>query len=46
MAKDNKSSGRFVLGIPPSPCGVPQIEVAFEMDVNGILKVSAQAQGH
>ncbi len=46
MAKDNKSLGRFVLaGIPPSPRGVPQIEVAFEMDVNGILKVSAQDKG-
>jgi len=32
-------------GIPPSPRGVPQIEVAFEMDVNGILKVSAQDKG-
>jgi len=45
MAKDNKSLGRFVLaGIPPAPRGVPQMEVAFEIDVNG-LKVSAQDKG-
>ena len=43
MAKDNKSLGKFLLtGIPPAPRGVPQIEVSFEIDVNGILKVSAQ----
>jgi len=46
MAKDNKSLGRFLLnGIPPAPRGTPQIEVAFEIDVNGILKVSAQDKG-
>lgn len=46
MAQDNKSLGKFVLtGIPPAPCGVPQIEVAFEIDVNGILKVSAEDKG-
>jgi molecular chaperone DnaK len=46
MAKDNHSLGRFVLtGIPPAPRGVPQIEVSFEIDVNGILKVGAQDQG-
>ncbi|OKH22358.1 molecular chaperone DnaK [Hydrococcus rivularis NIES-593] len=46
MAKDNHSLGKFVLtGIPPAPRGVPQIEVSFEIDVNGILKVSAQDQG-
>ncbi len=43
MAADNKSLGRFVLdGIPPSPRGVPQIEVTFDIDANGILKVTAQ----
>ena len=42
MAADNKSLGRFVLdGIPPAPRGVPQIEVAFDIDANGILNVSA-----
>ena len=46
MARDNKSLGKFLLtGIPPSPRGVPQIEVSFEIDVNGILKVSAADQG-
>ena len=46
MAKDNKSLGKFLLtGIPPSPRGVPQIEVGFEIDVNGILKVAAQDKG-
>jgi molecular chaperone DnaK len=43
MASDNKSLGRFILdGIPPSPRGVPQIEVTFDIDANGILKVTAQ----
>ncbi|MGM0404798.1 MAG: molecular chaperone DnaK [Thermoplasmatota archaeon] len=43
MAKDNHSLGRFTLtGIPPSPKGVPQIEVTFQMDENGILNVSAE----
>ncbi len=46
MARDNKSLGRFLLtGIPPAPRGVPQIEVSFEIDVNGILKVAAQDKG-
>jgi molecular chaperone DnaK len=46
MAKDNKSLGKFLLsGIPPAPRGVPQIEIAFEIDVNGILKVAAQDKG-
>ncbi len=43
MAADNKSIGRFQLtGIPPAPRGVPQIEVAFDIDANGILSVSAK----
>ena len=43
MASDNKSLGRFTLdGIPPAPRGVPQIEVTFDIDANGILKVTAQ----
>ncbi|MDI6857310.1 MAG: molecular chaperone DnaK [Dehalococcoidia bacterium] len=43
MAADNKSLGRFVLdGILPAPRGVPQIEVTFDIDANGILNVSAQ----
>ncbi len=43
MASDNKSLGRFTLsGIPPAPRGVPQIEVSFDMDANGILNVSAK----
>ncbi|GAB4539898.1 MAG: molecular chaperone DnaK [Anaerolineales bacterium] len=43
MAADNKSLGKFVLdGIPPAPRGVPQIEVTFDVDANGILKVSAK----
>ncbi|MES1025740.1 molecular chaperone DnaK [Gloeocapsa sp. BRSZ] len=46
LAKDNKSLGKFLLtGIPPAPRGIPQIEVSFEIDVNGILKVSAQDRG-
>ncbi|WP_019487095.1 molecular chaperone DnaK [Kamptonema formosum] len=46
LIKDNKSLGKFLLkGIPPAPRGVPQIEVAFEIDANGILKVSAQDKG-
>lgn len=46
MAKDNISLGKFLLtGIPPAPRGVPQIEVSFEIDVNGILRVAAQDQG-
>ena len=43
MASDNKSLGRFILdGIPPAPRGVPQIEVTFDIDANGILNVSAK----
>ncbi len=42
MAADNKSLGRFILdGIPPAPRGVPQIEVTFDIDADGILKVNA-----
>jgi len=42
MAGDNKSLGRFILdGIPPAPRGVPQVEVTFDTDANGILKVTA-----
>jgi len=43
MANDNKSLGRFHLdGIPPAPRGMPQIEVSFDVDANGILKVTAK----
>ena len=46
MAADNKTIGRFHLdGIPPSPRGVPQIEVAFDIDANGIVNVSAKDKG-
>ena len=46
MAKDNKTIGRFHLdGIPPAPRGVPQIEVSFDIDTNGILNVSAKDKG-
>ncbi len=46
MARDNKSLGKFLLtGIPPAPRGVPQIEVSFDIDANGILKVSARDRG-
>jgi len=46
MANDNKSLGRFVLdGIPPAPRGMPQIEVTFDIDSNGILSVSAKDKG-
>ncbi|MBI5906696.1 molecular chaperone DnaK [Candidatus Saccharibacteria bacterium] len=46
MAADNKSLGRFVLdGIPPAPRGVPQVEVTFNIDANGILSVSAKDKG-
>ena len=46
MAADNKSLGRFVLdGIPPAPRGVPQIEVTFNLDANGILNVTARDKG-
>ena len=43
MAQDNKSLGRFILsGIPPAPRGVPQVEVTFDIDANGILNVKAK----
>ncbi len=43
LAKDNKSLGQFVLdGIPPAPRGIPQIEVTFDIDANGILNVTAK----
>ncbi len=46
LASENKSLGRFVLdGIPPAPRGVPQIEVTFDIDANGILHVSAKDLG-
>ncbi|MCL4117709.1 UNVERIFIED_CONTAM: hypothetical protein GTU68_002335 [Idotea baltica] len=46
MARDNRTVGRFILdGIPPSPRGVPQVEVSFDMDANGILNVHAKDKG-
>jgi molecular chaperone DnaK len=46
LAKDNKNLGRFILdGIPPAPRGVPQIEVTFDIDANGIIQVSATDKG-
>ena len=46
MAADNKTLGRFELsGIPAAPRGVPKIEVAFDIDANGIVKVSAKDHG-
>jgi molecular chaperone DnaK len=46
MAQDNKNLGRFILGdIPPAPRGVPQVEVTFDIDANGILQVSAKDKG-
>ncbi|MCG2686568.1 molecular chaperone DnaK [Candidatus Parcubacteria bacterium] len=46
MAGDNKTLGRFILdGIPPAPRGLPQIEVSFDIDANGILNVKAQDKG-
>ncbi|MBK7690562.1 MAG: molecular chaperone DnaK [Bacteroidetes bacterium] len=46
LAKDNKNLGRFILdGIPPAPRGVPQIEVTFDIDANGIIQVSAMDKG-
>ena len=46
MASDNKTLGRFMLdGIPPAPRGVPQVEVTFDIDANGILSVSAKDKG-
>ena len=46
MTKDNHLLGKFDLtGIPPAPRGVPQIEVTFEIDVNGVLRVTAEDKG-
>jgi len=46
FAKDNRSLGSFILdGIPPSPRGIPQIEVTFDIDANGIVNVSARDKG-
>lgn len=46
MASDNKHIGRFdLVGIPSAPRGIPQIEVSFDIDANGILHVSAKDQG-
>ncbi len=46
MARDNKTIGRFHLdGIPPAPRGIPQVEVSFDIDANGILNVSAKDKG-
>ena len=46
MAADNRTLGRFHLdGIPPAPRGIPQIEVTFDIDANGILNVSAKDKG-
>jgi len=46
MATDNKSLGKFILdGIPPAPRGVPQVEVTFDIDANGILNVKAKDKG-
>jgi len=46
MAKDNRPIGKFILdGIPPAPRGVPQVEVSFDIDANGILSVSAKDKG-
>ncbi|MDO8496279.1 MAG: molecular chaperone DnaK [bacterium] len=46
MAHDNKTLGRFILdGIPPAPRGIPQVEVSFDIDANGILNVKAKDKG-
>ena len=47
MAKDNRTLGKFhLVGIPPAPRGVPQVEVAFDIDANGIVNVSAKESRH
>ncbi|MFC1663976.1 molecular chaperone DnaK [Patescibacteria group bacterium] len=46
MAQDNKTLGKFILdGVPPSPRGIPQVEVSFDIDANGILSVTAKDKG-
>jgi len=46
MAADNKLLGQFqLIGIPPAPRGVPQVEVTFDIDANGIVNVSARDKG-
>jgi molecular chaperone DnaK len=46
MARDNRTLGRFhLVGIPPAPRGIPQIEVTFDIDANGIVNVSAKDRG-
>lgn len=46
MAKDNRSLGRFILdGIPPAPRGMPQVEVIFDIDANGLIHVTAKDKG-
>jgi molecular chaperone DnaK len=46
MARDNRSLGRFILdGIPPAPRGIPQVEVTFDIDANGIVNVKARDKG-
>ena len=47
LARDNRTIGKFQLtGIPPAPRGMPQVEVTFDIDANGILHVARQGQGH
>ena len=47
MARDNRTLGKFhLVGIPPAPRGVPQVEVTFDIDANGILNVSAKDTRH
>ncbi len=46
MAKDNRTLGKFHLdGIPPAPRGIPQVEVTFDIDANGIIHVAAKDKG-
>ena len=47
LARDNRTLGKFhLIGIPPAPRGVPQIEVTFDIDANGIVNVSGQGSRH
>ena len=47
LARDNRTLGRFhLVGLPPAPRGVPQIEVAFDIDANGIVNVQAKGSGY